>query len=349
MAKKKGEDNPNAGLSPIEILKKASKNGGFGQCVPSRPKLSTGSLALDLKLGGGIASDRIVEWYGKTGSFKTSMAIMTLLSHIMLFPDDKRPRLIVDLERTITEGHLRNFGIDPASIWIEKPTTAEETMNFVSDAIHSGAVSWILLDSIDAMESEEDTKKSYGESSMMKLAKLLSEAMRDLSKAVVDNNVSLQMINQIRAGSNGYQMVETTSGGAAIPYYASQRIKMKKESKPGNNPMAALLSAEIRKNKLFPTIGAESSFEFIPSKGVDIASDRLAAGLQIGAIQQGGAYYSILGLTEELIYKAKGAKDFAAWLSDNQTMFDDMLRKRSDGLVAEIAVSNETVADENEY
>lgn len=347
MAKKK-EENANSGLSPLEILKRASKNGGLGQCVPSRPKLSTGSLALDLKLGGGVASDRIVEWYGKTGSFKTSMALMTLLSHISLFPDDKRPRLIVDLERTITENHLRNFGIDPSTIWIEKPTTAEETMNFISDAIHSGAVSWVLLDSIDAMESEEDTKKSYGESSMMKLAKLLSEAMRDLSKAVVDNNVSLQLINQIRAGSNGYQMVETTSGGAAIPYYASQRMKAKKESKAANNPMAAIISVEIRKNKMFPTIAAESQFEFIPSKGIDVASDRLAAGLQLGAIQQGGAYYSIMN-NGELLYKAKGAKDFAGWLSENQTMFDSMLRKINEGFVSELATDEQVPSDENEY
>ena len=353
MAKKKVEVE-GGGLSAIDILKKASSKGGMGDCVPNRPKLSTGSLALDLKLGGGVASDRIVEWHGKTGSYKTSMALMTLKSHIDLFPDDKRLRVIIDLERTITANHLRGFGIDPSKIWIEKPVTAEETMDFLSAIIKSDAASWILLDSIDALESEEETQKNYHESSMMKLAKLLSRAMREFSKSVVDHNTSLQMINQIRAGSNGYQMIETTSGGAAVPYYSSQRLKMKKSSKAANNPEAALLEATVIKNKLYPTISAESSFEFVPSRGVDIASDRLAAGIQLGVVVQGGPYYSIFDGTETLIYKAKGAKEFGGWLlSDgNQPIFDGLIREFHDRALQTLVAEQDPEAvkpDEDSY
>lgn len=326
--KSKKEAGETAGLDPIAILKAASKNGGIGDFVPSRPTISTGSIAIDLKLGGGAPKDRIVEVYGKSGSFKTNMVLSVFSNYAKQFPDDKRPFVIVDMERTITESFVKGFGISPDRIWVEKPKSAEEAMNFVSDVLNSGAAALVLVDSIDGLESEEDRNKNYGENSMMKLAKLLSEAMRDFSKASVDFDVGLYLINQVRTGSNGYQAIETTSGGNAIPYYASQRWRLKRSSK-SNNPLAATLEVDIKKNKMYPTVAAETSIDFFPGKGIDIISDRMQAGLDLGLIVQGGAYYAVSMIPGgEEVAKLRGKNGFGEWLmsDSNLALFDKAIR-----------------------
>lgn len=361
MARKAAVKDTDAGsvVDPVNILKKLSKKGGVGDFVPSRPLVSTGSVALDLKLGGGAPSDRVIEIYGGTGSYKTNVALTLVKNRQLATPDDKRLTLIVDLERTQTVEFVRGFGIDTTQVWVERCDTAEDTMNLVSDAIRSGAVKTVLIDSIDAMESVEDTQKNYGEASMMKLAKLLSEAMRDLSKASVDYDCMVILINQVRAGSNGYQMVQTTSGGAAIPFYATLRLKAKRSKDPRAD--AAFITIDVVKNKMFPMVMAETSFYFVPGVGVDVASDRLEAGKQIGVIVQRGSVYDIMTPEDTLITTVKGGKAFEAWLFEegNLALFDGIIKQRfRDDLAAAKAEDLEieattgvkpVVADDNSY
>jgi recombination protein RecA len=330
MARKAAVKDADAGsvIDPVNILKKLSKKGGVGDFVPSRPLVSTGSVALDMKLGGGAPSDRVIEIYGASGSYKTNLALMLLKNRQAATPDDKRLTLIVDLERTQTITFVKGFGIDTDQVWVERCDTAEDTMNIVSDSIRSGAVKTVLIDSIDAMESVEDTQKSYGEASMMKLAKLLSEAMRDLSKACVDHDCMIILINQVRAGSNGYQIVQTTSGGAAIPFYATLRLKVKRSKDARTD--AAFITVDVAKNKMFPMVMAETSFYFVPGVGIDVASDRLEAGKQIGTIVQRGSVYDVLTPEDQLIITVKGSKGFESWLLEkgNLELFDGIIKQR---------------------
>lgn len=347
MARKAANKDADVGgvIDPVSILKKLSKKGGVGDFVPSRTLVSTGSVALDMKLGGGAPSDRVIEIFGASGSYKTNLALTLLKNRQAATPDDKRLSLIVDLERTQTMNFVKGFGIDTSQVWVERCDTAEDTMNMVSDAIRSGAVKTVLIDSIDAMESVEDTQKSYGEASMMKLAKLLSEAMRDLSKASVDFDCMIILINQVRAGSNGYQMIQTTSGGAAIPFYATLRLKVKRSKDTRTD--AAFITVDVPKNKMFPVVMAETSFYFIPGVGIDVASDRLEAGKQIGTIIQRGSVYDILTPEDQLITTVKGSKGFETWLleSGNLELFDGIIKQRfRDELEANRKVDEETEA-----
>lgn len=173
---------------------------GFGAFIPPRPLISTGSLSLDVKLGGGLASsDRLIEYYGPPQSMKTSFGLSAIKQYVDLYGYD-RPPFILDIERTILASFVSSFGLDPDKIFVARPTTAEQTMQIISNIMASGKFGMGMLDSIDALESAEDVSKNYGEASMMKLPKLMSEAMRDLSKASVDNNTGLILINQCRTG-----------------------------------------------------------------------------------------------------------------------------------------------------
>lgn len=341
MAKKENKES----LDPMVLalthgIKDFSGVCGFGAFIPKRPLISTGSLNLDLKLGGGVASDRVVEFYGPPQSMKTSWALSTMKCYVDQFGYDRIP-FILDIERTILADFVASFGLDPNRIFVARPATAEQAMQIISNMMASGKFGIGILDSIDALESAEDVGKNYGEASMMKLPKLMSEAMRDLSKASVDNNTGLILINQCRTGMSAYQAVETTSGGKAIPYYTSQRIRFSNKGPSENVTGAVTIKAALKKNKLFPLIQSEAEIDFIPGKGVDKTSDYLSVSKELGITTLSGPYYSVWN-GEELLGKFQGRVKFGEWVTsskENTTMFEELVKNKFDqvyhGMVTE--------------
>lgn len=343
MAKEKEKPAINPLLETMLGKVKTKGKISIGGVPDERPRISTGSLSLDLKLGGGIASDRIIEYYGPSGSCKTSMALVAMKNYIDKFGYDRTPA-ILDIERTLTNPFIRSYGIDPDRIIYARPDTAEETMDILSALIRSGLVGFAILDSVDGLESEEDYKKSYSEGSMMKLPKLLSEAMRDLSKATADFEACLILINQIRVGIKNFQTVETTSGGSAIPYYSSQRIRFSSRGPHKEYKGALDIKAAPKKNKLWPgLIKAETEFPFTPGHGIHELGDRLHAAQQFGVLRSAGPMlyllvpedgpYEVLGKVgdneDSYGFKWKGREAFNEWLSaaENTVIFNSLVKE----------------------
>lgn len=347
-------------LDKVKIKGKISIGG-----VPSeRPRISTGSLSLDLKLGGGIASDRIVEYYGPSGSCKTSMALVAVKNYIDKFGYD-RPPAVIDIERTLTDQFIRAYGIDTDRIIYARPNTAEETMDIISALLRSGQVGIGVLDSVDGLESEEDYKKSYSEGSMMKLPKLLSEAMRDLSKATADFEACLILINQCRTGIKNFQTVETTSGGSAIPYYASQRVRFSSRGPHKEYKGALDIKAAPKKNKLWPgLIKAETEFPFIPGKGIHELADKLNAAQQFGVLRSAGPMlyllvpengpYEVIGKVGEnddsYGFKWKGRDAFNEWLTEaqNSVIFNTLVKEAFSNIRSDITSDTDEDTSDDE-
>ena len=314
---RKTKDNAEgtAELSITDYMKKFSQNGGFEEFITDRPQFSTGCLTNDIALNGGWARDRVIEIYGPSGSMKTSNAGLGLASYQRTFDEDA-PFLFVEVERSTLRRFFQGLGVKTGNIWVEKPRTAEDAMNFISNTIRTGKFRGCILDSIDALESQEEVGKDYGEATMMKLPKLLSEAMRDLSKACVDYDCFIMLINQVRTGMAQYGSFETTSGGKAIPYYASQRVRFASKGPSKENPLAISIETQVKKNKLGPLIKAETLVDFIPGKGWDVVSDHFNLGESLTLLDRKGSYYDIrLDLeTETPIARVQGFNGFASWL-----------------------------------
>ena len=68
--------------------------------IPVRPRISSGSLALDFAIGGGMPTDRIVEVAGAEGCGKTSLALLTMQQFLDAQPD--RGALILDVEHKLS-------------------------------------------------------------------------------------------------------------------------------------------------------------------------------------------------------------------------------------------------------
>jgi recombination protein RecA len=160
--------------------------------------ISTGSISLDAALGvGGLPSDRVVEIFGPPSAGKTSLCLQVVKQYVDAYGYDRLP-VYIDLERTTGLDLVKSMGIDANRMLFCYPDTAEEALQLAQDLGKTNKVGVIIFDSIDAAQSERDTKRLMNEMGVGDLPRLLSKALRAISKISVDNDCMYLFINQVR-------------------------------------------------------------------------------------------------------------------------------------------------------
>lgn len=251
--------------------------------------ISTGSISLDAVLGvGGLPSDRVVEIFGPPSAGKTSLCLQIVKQYVDAYGYD-RPPVYIDLERTTGLDLVSSMGIDPEKMIFCYPDTAEEALQLCQDLGKTGKVGVIIFDSIDAAQSEKDTKRLMNETGVGDLPRLLSKALRAISKISVDNDCMYLFINQVRMNIGVmYGNPETTSGGNAIPFYSSVRLRV--SSKPSKDLDGAItMKVKIVKNKVAPALNKVAEFDFVCGKGTDKYLDLIGHAKDIGYMRFAGS------------------------------------------------------------
>lgn len=300
---------------------------GMGRYIPIRPGISSGSIALDLKLGGYLPRDRVIEYFGPPGSLKTTMALIAMKSYVDIYGYDRKP-FIVEVEHSITEDFVEGFGIDPDGVIVAMPRTAEAGLDIASTLIRSGKCGFGIFDSVDAMESDAETQRSLIDQGMGELPKLMSRAMRKMCKDTIDYDCGIIFINQIRASMKMYGPSETTSGGNALPYYAHIRTRWK-ATQSKEVVGSYLVEPQIKKNKLAPIVLAESKFEVMSGKGVMKFNDYLSASKQIGVIVVKGPVTILMDGDKEVL-RVNGKDQLKEFMDDpkNITMWSKLIQDK---------------------
>lgn len=255
--------------------------------------ISTGSIFLDCVLGsGGFPDNRIIEIFGPPSAGKTSIALQ-LMSRYVKERGYERPPVFIDLERTTSLQLVESMGIDPTKVIFCYPDTAEEALELAKDLGNSTKVGFVVFDSIDAAQAEADVKRDMSSKGVGELARLLSKSMRTLSKVGDNNNVVYIFINQIRMNIGVmYGNPETTSGGNALPFYSSLRLRV--SSKPSKTQPGALdMKIKVVKNKLAPGQNATAEFEFICAKGIEPYNDLVSYAKNLGIFRFAGSAVKI--------------------------------------------------------
>lgn len=294
------------GIAEIDAIISASSKKFGKDLISMGPKkslsevkcISTGSIFLDCVLGsGGFPDNRIIEIFGPPSAGKTSMALQFMSRYIKERGYDKPP-VFIDLERTTSLQLVESMGIDPDKVIFCYPDTAEEALEMAINLGNSGKVGFVVFDSIDAAQAEADVKRDMASKGVGELARLLSKSMRILSKVGDNNDVCYIFINQIRMNIGVmYGNPETTSGGNALPFYASLRLRV--SSKPSTTQAGSLdMKVKVVKNKLAPGQNATAEFEFICAKGIDPLNDLVNYAKSLGIIRFAGSAVKI-NLPEE--------------------------------------------------
>lgn len=282
----------------IKATAKEVKKETGSEALPDPQPIPSGSMQFNAATCiGGWPKDRIIEIFGPESSGKTSWSLYVLKRYFDKFPDDPRDAFVLDVEHSISKRQLEAMGLPVDRIRCHRPDTAEETLTYLRNINASGAFSVVILDSIDAMQSERTLAAEVGGSDMKGIAQMLGRALREIAKTSVKNHVTNILINQQRDSLNMYSPEPTTSGGRATKYYATARIELKKTKPSKDLPNAFIMSAKLRKNKCGPPTFDFLEFDFQYGKGPDEILDTIKYAKSVGLIELRGsaAFFCPLG------------------------------------------------------
>ncbi|MEX3713443.1 recombinase RecA [Cytobacillus horneckiae] len=256
---------------------------------------SSGSLTMDLALGGGVANGRIFEYFGNSMAGKTTLAFLHI-AEVQRANDGYVA--FIDMEHAMNKELAAEYGVDLGKLIYVNPKTAENAVDIADSLIRSGEVRLIVVDSVSAMVPTKIVESSAEQQTMGLLARFMSTTMQKLTGIAYEHECSVGFINQIREAIGKFSPAgtpTTTSGGRALPFYASQRIqvKMGEYIKDGNDIIGHLVKIKVVKNKIAVPF-KEASFPLIYGKGVDRIDEIAQVAVLAGVVVKTGAWCRIV-------------------------------------------------------
>ncbi|MBX3399952.1 MAG: recombinase RecA [Gemmataceae bacterium] len=253
--------------------------------------ISTGSLALDLALGGkGLPRGRVIEIYGAESSGKTTIALHTIANA----QKQGGVAAFIDAEHALDPTWARKIGVDLESLLVSQPSYGEEALRIAEMLVKSNAVDIIVIDSVAALVPKAELNNEIGDSSVGVQARLMSQALRILNPVINKTKTCVIFINQIRQKIGVmYGNPETTTGGLALKFYASVRLEVRKAAqiKDGDEPIGAEMKVKVVKNKIAAPFHT-AEMELYYSHGVDLENDVLKIGEEEEIVSKSGAFWS---------------------------------------------------------
>ena len=214
--------------------------------------ISTGSLSLDIALGGqGIPRGRVIEVFGPESSGKTTLAL-----HVVAEAQKAGGiAAFIDAEHALDPSWAKKLGVDLEMLLVSQPSYGEEAMHITEMLIKSNAVDVIVIDSVAALVPKKELDGDIGDTHVGLQARLMSQSLRKLTAAIAKSRTSVIFINQIREKIGVmFGSPETTPGGRALKFYASCRIDVRRigQLKEGEEVVGQRVRAKVVKNKVAP-------------------------------------------------------------------------------------------------
>ena len=280
-----------------DVLDKLNKTYGKGTIMTlgdtepvTQNLLSSGSLLIDKVLGGGIGYGRITEIYGAESSGKTTLC----LQFAAQCQKEGGRVAYIDVENALDVAYAQHLGVNTDEMIFTQPSSGEQALEIADALAKSGEVNLIIIDSVAALTPQAELDGEMGDMNIGLLARLMSKAMRKLTGTLNEKNCAIIFINQIRMKINtGFSMgnPETTTGGNALKFYASQRIELRKTTsiKSGDEVIGTHVKVKCVKNKLaVPMKVCEATMIF--GDGFSAKGEAIDLAVDFGLIEKSGAW-----------------------------------------------------------
>lgn len=301
--------------------------------------LATGITPVDDLLGGGIPYGRFIEIFGNYSTLKTYVGLRAIAN----CQAKGELAALIDTEHSFDPKWAKDCGVDIDQLVLKQPESAEQAMD-LCEVLIRGGVNLIVFDSIAAAlpRSEKDTMLS-GDKNIQpaRLAALMSVAMRKLTTA--NTKTAMIWVNQTRLNVGVmFGNPETTPGGKAMGFYASQRIALRKagsvvepvevyvtergsdgrpvpKKKKINQTIAVTIKATLEKSKLNqPHREVQFNFDFRNAK-VDEWWYVATQCLDVGAIEYNRGVWEVCE-GKHKGQKVRGREAFQALMTETELL-----------------------------
>lgn len=261
--------------------------------MPKIPVVSTGSLSLNMALGvGGFPKGRIVEVYGPEASGKTTLCLHAIAE----VQKQGGVAAFIDVEHALDPVRAEKIGVNLEDVLISQPDYGEQALEIAETLIRSGGVDIVVVDSVAALVPKSEIEGDMGDHQMGTQARLMSQAMRKLTAAVSKANTLMIFTNQIRMKIGVmFGSPETTTGGNALKFYASQRLDIRKigNIQEGDKIVGSRHRVKVKKNKVAPPFRvAEFDMDI---DGISREGDVVDIAVEKDVIEKAGSFYKYEG------------------------------------------------------
>lgn len=284
------------------------------ECIP------TGSISLDLALGGGIPKGRIIEIYGPESSGKTTLTLHAIAE----IQKTGGTAAFIDAEHALDPAYAKRIGVDVENLLLSQPDNGEQALEIVETLVRSNAVDLIVVDSVAALVPRAEIEGDMGDSHMGLQARLMSQALRKLTGVISRSHATVIFINQIRMKIGVmFGNPETTTGGNALKFYASVRMDIRRiaQIKAGEEVVGNRTRVKVVKNKIAPPF-REAEFDIMYNQGISRSGDVLDLAVNKGIVEKSGAWFSYNG--EKVGQGREASKEF---LMKNPKTMEEIAKK----------------------
>ena len=288
--------------------------------MPKVPVVSTGSLSLNMALGiGGYPKGRIVEIYGPEASGKTTLCLHAIAE----VQKQGGTAAFIDVEHALDPVRAEKIGVNLEEVLISQPDYGEQALEIAETLIRSGGVDIIVLDSVAALVPKSEIDGEMGDHQMGTQARLMSQAMRKLTAALNKTKTLMIFTNQIRMKIGVmFGSPETTTGGNALKFYASQRLDIRKigNIQEGDEIVGTRHRVKVKKNKIAPPFKV-AEFD-MDEAGICRAGDIIDLAVDRNIIDKSGSFYKY---NDEVL--AQGREAAKEKLKNNHALLKEIEKK----------------------
>lgn len=295
MAKKSADDSGRKEALDLAVSQISKQFGDgsimkLGDAYKINVKTSpSGTLSLDLALGGGYPRGRIIEIYGPESSGKTTLALHAVAE----IQKAGGTAAFIDAEHALDPQYAGRLGVNINDLLVSQPDNGEQALEIVETLVRSNAVDVIVLDSVAALVPQAEIDGDMGDSLPGLQARLMSQALRKLTGIINKSKATVIFINQIRMKIGVmFGNPETTTGGNALKFYASQRLDIRRigQIKQGDDVIGNRVRVKIVKNKIAPPF-RQAEFDIMYNEGISTTGDVLDLAVIHDIVQKSGAFY----------------------------------------------------------
>src|SRR5579871_1767010 len=252
--------------------------------------IPTGSLSLDIALGGGIPKGRIIEIYGPEASGKTTVCLHAVAE----VQKAGGTAAFIDAEHALDPAYAKRLGVDTDKLLISQPDSGEQALEILETLVRSNAVDIVVVDSVAALVPQAEIEGDMGDAQMGLQARLMSQAMRKLTGIINRTKCTVIFVNQLRMKIGVmFGNPETTTGGNALKFYASVRMDIRRISqiKAGDAIIGNHVRVKVVKNKVAPPF-REAEFDIMYNQGISKSGDVIDLAVKDNIIEKAGAWFA---------------------------------------------------------